>query len=211
MNRPADQPLDIAVLISGGGTTLRNLLECIDRDELNVRVALVISSLADAGGLAYAAAAGIPSLVVRRGDCDSAAAFRQAVFQPCRDAGVALVVMGGFLKHLLIPADFEQRVVNIHPSLIPAFCGKGFYGMKVHQAVLDAGVEETGCTIHFVDNKYDHGPIILQRRVAVEPGDTAEQLAARVFATESEAYPQVLQWISEGRVSVRDGTVVRRD
>lgn len=210
MSRSGDQSLEIAVLISGGGTTLRNLLECIERGELDVRVRLVISSSANAGGLDHAAGAGIPSLVVRRADCDSAETFRRAVFQPCRDAGVELVVMGGFLKHLLIPDDFEHRVLNIHPSLIPAFCGQGFYGLKVHQAVLDAGVQQTGCTIHFVDNEYDHGPIILQRQVSVEPGDTAEQLAARVFAVESEAYPQVLQWMAEGRVSVEDGRVVVR-
>ena len=98
--------------------------------------------------------------------------------------------MGGFLKHVLIPADFENRVVNIHPALIPAFCGQGFYGHRVHEAVLDAGAKMSGCTVHFVDNVYDHGPIILQRTVPVLDDDTPDTLAARVFAAECEAYPE---------------------
>jgi phosphoribosylglycinamide formyltransferase-1 len=110
--------------------------------------------------------------------------------------------MGGFLKHVLIPADFENRVVNIHPGLIPAFCGHGFYGRRVHQAVLDYGAKVSGCTIHFVDDEYDHGPIILQRSVPVEHGDTAEGLARRIFRVECEAYPEALRLIAEGRVQV---------
>ena len=113
-----------------------------------------------------------------------------------------LVVMGGFLKHVLVPPDFENRVTNIHPGLIPAFCGQGFYGLHVHQSVLEYGVKVSGCTIHFVDNQYDHGPIILQRVVPVLDDDTPHSLAARVFEAECEAYPQVLQWIAEGRVHV---------
>ena len=127
---------------------------------------------------------------------------------PCREAEAELVVMGGFLKHVLIPADFENRVINIHPSLIPAYCGKGFYGHRVHEAVLEAGEATSGCTIHFVDNEYDHGPIILQRQVVVEPEDTPESLAARVFEAECEAYPQVIAWIAAGQVSVEQGQVV---
>ncbi len=110
--------------------------------------------------------------------------------------------MGGFLKHVLIPSDFENRVTNIHPGLIPAFCGKGFYGLRVHQAVLDYGVKVSGCTVHFVDNEYDHGPIILQHVVPVLDDDTAESLAARVFDAECEVYPQALQLYAEGRLRV---------
>ena len=108
--------------------------------------------------------------------------------------------MGGFLKHVLIPPDFENRVINIHPALIPAFCGQGMYGLRVHEAVLDYGAKVTGCTVHFVDNQYDHGPIILQRTVEVLPDDTPESLQARVFAAECEAYPEALRLLASGRV-----------
>jgi phosphoribosylglycinamide formyltransferase-1 len=198
-----DHPrLPIAVLISGGGTTFRNLLEKISAGTLDVDVRLVISSSSTAGGLEIAQDQGIPTQVIRAQEFDTPEGFSQAVFDACRDADVQLVVMGGFLKHVLIPPDFENRVTNIHPGLIPAFCGKGFYGLRVHQAVLDYGCKVSGCTIHFVDNEYDHGPIILQRVVPVRDDDTAESLAARVFEAECEAYPQAIQWYAEGRIQV---------
>ena len=111
-------------------------------------------------------------------------------------------VCGGFLKLLKIPPDFEHRVVNIHPSLIPAFCGHGYYGQHVHQAVVDLGVKISGCTVHFVDNQYDHGPIILQRTVPVLDDDTADTLAKRVFAVERHAYPEALNLYAAGRLKV---------
>lgn len=188
--------LPIAVLISGGGTTLRNLIENIRADTLPVEIRLVISSSPTARGLDYAREANIPTLVVEKNNLISDAAFSEAIFGPCRAAGVRYVVMGGFLKHVLIPPDFESRVVNIHPSLIPAFCGHGMYGLKVHQAVLDAGATTTGCTVHFVDNEYDHGPIILQRQVDVRDGDTAESLQGRVFEAECDAYPEALRQLA---------------
>jgi phosphoribosylglycinamide formyltransferase-1 len=116
--------------------------------------------------------------------------------------------MGGFLKRLDIPADFANRVVNIHPGLIPAFCGKGFYGHHVHEAVLEYGAKLSGCTVHFADNQYDHGPVILQKAVPVENDDTPETLAARVFEAECEAYPEAIQLIAEGRVKL-EGRIVR--
>jgi phosphoribosylglycinamide formyltransferase-1 len=118
-----------------------------------------------------------------------------------------LVVMAGFLKHVPIPADFENRVINIHPSLIPAFCGHGMYGLKVHQAALDYGAKVSGCTVHFVDNQYDHGPIIGQWPVPVADDDTAETLQARVFAAECAAYPAVLAALAQGQISVRERKV----
>lgn len=188
-----EQLLPIAVLISGGGTTLLNLIERIRAGELAVEIRLVISSSPAARGLEFAAAAGVPSLVVEKAKGGTAAAYSEAVFGPCRAAGVRYVVMGGFLKHVLIPADFENRVLNIHPALLPAFGGQGMYGLKVHEAVLAAGAKESGCTVHFVDNEFDHGPMILQQRVVVEPGDTPQTLQARVFAAECEAYPAALK------------------
>lgn len=201
-------PYRIAVLISGGGTTLKNLLERIAAGTLPVEIAVVVSSSPSAGGLRYAEAAGIPTVIAERGKFASTTAFSEAVFAPCRERGVRLVVMGGWLKLLEVPADFAGRVVNIHPSLIPSFCGKGFYGLKVHQAVLDYGAKVTGCTIHFVDDQYDHGPILAQRTVEVLPDDTAEALQQRVFRVECEAYPEALAALAAGRVELH-GRIVR--
>ena len=202
--------MPIAVLISGGGTTLRNLIEKVREGSLPVEIRLVISSSADARGLAIAAEAGIPSLVVRKDKLTTADAYSEAIFGPCRNAGVKYVAMGGFLKHVGISADFENRVVNIHPSLIPAFCGHGMYGLRVHQAVLDYGAKVTGCTVHFVDNDYDRGPIILQRPVEVRDDDTAESLQARVFAEECQAYPEALSLLAAGRIQVSGRRVLMR-
>ena len=201
---PTGTRLPIAVLISGGGTTLKNLLVHITEHALPVEITLVISSALDAKGLRYAEEAGIKANVIRPQDHASNEAFGEQVFQLCRDVGVQLVVMGGFLKFVPIPADFENRVINIHPGLIPAFCGKGFFGLRVHQAVLDYGAKVSGCTVHFVDNQYDHGPIILQRVTDVRDDDTAESLQQRVFALECEAFPEAIRLIAEGRVRVED-------
>ena len=202
--------LKLAVLISGGGTTLRNLISRRDAGEIDADFQLVISSDSTAGGLTHAKEANIPCIIVRRKDFDSAEKHSEAVFDACRQANVDFVVMGGYLQHVLIPNDFENRVLNTHPALIPSFCGKGFYGLRVHQAVLDYGAKLSGCTIHFVDNEYDHGPIILQRTVEVYDDDTAESLAKRVFEQECEAYPIVLRLLAEGQISVQGRRVIRR-
>jgi len=117
-------------------------------------------------------------------------------------------VLGGFLKRLTIPEDFTNRVVNIHPALIPAFCGEGMYGHRVHEAVLQYGVKLSGCTVHFADNQYDHGPVILQKAVPVLDDDTPDSLQKRVFQAECQAYPEAIRLIAEDRVSV-DGRRVR--
>jgi phosphoribosylglycinamide formyltransferase-1 len=189
-------PLPIAVLISGGGTTLRNLIEKIQIESLPVDIRLVISSSPKAKGLEFAKAAGINSMVVEKKKELSDSDFSTAVFRPCREAGVKYVVMGGYLKHVLIPTDFENRVLNIHPALLPGFGGKGMYGLHVHEAVIAGREKVSGCTVHFVDNVYDHGPVILQRKVEVKPSDTPETLQARVFAAECEAYPDALRQLA---------------
>lgn len=198
----------IAVLISGGGTTLRNLLQRIAAGRLRVEIALVIASSPDARGLQYALDAEIPTAVIERKAFCSQDEFSQAVFAQCREARADLVVMAGFLKRLTIPADFANRVTNIHPGLIPAFCGHGYYGHHVHEAVLEYGAKLSGCTVHFADNQYDHGPVILQKAVPVLDDDTPDTLAARVFEAECEAYPEAIQLIAEGRVRV-EGRRVR--
>lgn len=204
-------PLTLAVLISGTGRTLKNFIELAVEGQLPVDIRLVVSSSAIAGGLQFAKDAGIPTLVVRRQDFAAGAAgdraFGDAVFGACREAGVEFVAMAGFLKLAPVPDDFADRVVNIHPALIPAFCGPGMYGQRVHQAVLDAGVKVTGCTVHFVDNEYDHGPIIWQQPVPVFDDDTADTLAKRVFESEKEAYPHVLQLLAGGRIKLEVGRV----
>jgi formyltetrahydrofolate-dependent phosphoribosylglycinamide formyltransferase len=206
-NTPNYSPLRLAVLISGGGTTLDNLIKKIDAGELDAEIRVVVSSNPVARGIDLALAAGIPVQIVERREYADLAEFGRATFDPCRAAGVDLVAMGGYLKLVPIPDDFSGRVVNIHPALIPAFCGQGFYGHHVHEAVLAYGAKLSGCTVHFVDNQYDHGPIILQRAVPVEPDDTPETLAARVFEAECEAYPEALRLFAAGRLTI-DGRVV---
>ena len=192
----------LAVLISGAGTTLRNLIDMIAAGQLRAEIVAVISSSDDAKGLRHAAAAGIPAFVVEPKSFARSTDFSVALFDHCRNAGVELVVMGGWLKLVAIPDDFAGRVINIHPALIPSFCGKGMYGPRVHEAVLSAGAKVSGCTVHFVDNQYDEGPIIAQRAVPVLEGDTPASLAARVFAAECELYPQVINWIADGLVKL---------
>ena len=198
------RPLRIAVLISGGGTTLRNLLDHRQQDDLPYDCRSVISSNPHSQGLVIAREAGIPAVTIRKRDFSDGEQHSQAVFGHCRDAGVELVVMGGYLEHLLIPDDFENRVINIHPSLIPSFSGKGFYGLRVHRAVLEYGAKLSGCTVHFVDNEFDHGPIIAQRSCRVLDDDTPETLQRRVFELECELYPQVVTAIARGQISVHD-------
>jgi len=197
----------VAVLISGGGTTLRNLIDRRASGQLNAEIVLVIASTANARGLKFAVDAGIPTLVCEHRSYANDEAFGEAIFGACRQAEASLVVMAGFLKFAPIPLDYQNRVMNIHPALIPAFCGKGFYGERVHQAVLDKGAKLSGCTVHFVDNEYDHGPIILQRAVPVTVDDTAKQLAERVFQAECDALPEAINLFAAGRLSVDGGIV----
>jgi formyltetrahydrofolate-dependent phosphoribosylglycinamide formyltransferase len=192
----------MVVLISGRGTTLANLVQKIEQGELDAEIPLVVSSDPAAGGLAIAASAGIRTAVVERRKHASTAAFSQTIFDLARREQPHLMVMGGWLKLVVIPDDYQHRVTNIHPALIPAFCGKGFYGRRVHEAVLEYGAKVSGCTVHFVDNQYDHGPIILQRVVDVLDNDTPETLAARVFAAECEAYPEALRLYAAGRLRI---------
>lgn len=198
--------LRVAVLLSGSGRTLQNFLDLRARGDLPIDPVLVVGSRPDAYGLERARQAGVPWLVVRRrdfgGDAAGEAAFADVVFGACRQARADLVVLAGWLCLLRpIPADLRGRVVNIHPALLPAFGGKGFYGDRVHEAVLASGATETGCTVHLVDDEYDHGEVLLQRRVPVLPDDDAHALAERVFAAECEAYPEALRKLAALRAA----------
>jgi len=201
----ADRPperLRLAVLISGGGSTMFNLADHVDRGELDAEIVLVLASNPKAGGIERARQRGFDVDVVDRKRHETPESFGLAVWPKVRAAGAELVVLAGFLSLLPIPEDFEHRVVNIHPALLPKFGGRGMFGRHVHAAVLDAGERESGCTVHFADNEYDHGPVILQRRCPVEPGDTPETLAARVQEAERRALPEAIQRIAAGRVRV---------
>jgi phosphoribosylglycinamide formyltransferase 1 len=208
MTTPA--PLPIAVLVSGGGTTLQNLIDRIAAGALHARIVLVISSRVDAYGVVRAKQAGLPVGIVSRRDFTSTEQFSKAIFDLCRQNGAELVCLGGFLQLLRVPKDFEGRVMNIHPALLPAFGGKGMYGRHVHEAVLAAGVKQSGCTVHFVDNEYDHGPVILQWRVPVLKNDTPETLAARVFEQECDAYPEAIRLYAEKTRNHRDTEAQRK-
>jgi phosphoribosylglycinamide formyltransferase 1 len=203
-------PLRLAVLLSGSGTTLQNFLDRIADGRLAARIVLVVSSNPGAFGLQRAEQAGIPTAAVERKTCADDREFSERIFTLCRQADAQLVCMAGLLKLLLIPDDFHLRVLNIHPSLIPAFCGHGYYGRRVHEAVLASGVQVTGCTVHFADNEYDHGPIILQRTVPVLADDSPETLARRVFEQECEAYPEAIQLYAEKRLIIEGRRVKRQ-
>jgi phosphoribosylglycinamide formyltransferase 1 len=205
--RPLNRPIRLGMLISGGGTTLVNFLRRIEAGKLQAEIPIVVGSRPDCGGLEHARAAGIRTEVVSRKACTSVEDFSDRIFSLLREVRVDLVPLAGFLSLIRIPDDFANRVLNIHNALIPAFCGKGLYGIKVHRAVLARGVKVSGCTVHFADNLYDHGPIIVQKAVPVLEGDTPEALAARVFEAECEAYPQAVQLFAEARLEVIESTV----
>ena len=201
----------ITVLISGGGTTLRNLIELRQRGDLEVEIREVISSSPKAAGNQFAIEANIPLVVLPRPQFPSDEQLSHAIFNACRESGTDLVVAGGFLRRLVVPNEFENRVINIHPSLIPAFSGQGYYGMRVHESVIEHGCKLSGCTVHFVDNEYDHGPIIAQRSVDVLPKDSPQTLQQKIFAEECKLYPAVIHQIAAGQVRVVDRTVEIRE
>ncbi len=198
---------NIAVLISGGGTTLKNLIQKRDSGLLAADIVQVVSSNAKAPGNEFARQNDIPLALISRNSYGDARKFSDAVFRRCRDAKTNLVVMAGFIQRLCIPPDFQNRVINIHPSLIPSFSGKGFHGNRVHAAVIEFGCKISGCTVHFVDDQYDHGPIIAQETVRVEANDTVETLQQRVFETECRVYPTVINSIVNDRVSIAKRSV----
>jgi formyltetrahydrofolate-dependent phosphoribosylglycinamide formyltransferase len=194
--------LSIGVLISGGGTSLENLAARIADGRLaGVRIGQVISSRARVRGVEIARQAGLPLEVIRRQDFAGEDPFSAALSATLDRAGVELAVLAGFLCHWRLPRRYEFRALNMHPALLPRFGGQGMYGRHVHEAVLAAGEQESGCTVHVVDALYDHGPIVAQRRVPVRPDDTPDTLAARVMAVERELYPEVLGQVAQRGVA----------
>jgi len=205
---PLLRPVRLGVLISGGGTTLLNFLEAMHRGELAAEIPVVIASRADCKGVERSHSRGLRCEVIERRAFPDVAGFSRAIFDTLRAAQVDLVTLAGFLSLIEIPDDFLGRVMNIHPALIPAFCGHGFYGHHVHEAVLARGCKLSGCTVHFADNHYDQGPIVLQQAVPVLDTDTPDTLAARVFEAECSVYPEAIRLFASGRLEIHDRRVV---
>ena len=197
----------LAVLLSGSGTTLENILQRIEKGELNASVEIVIGTKESAYGLVRARKRDIPAEVVNPSDFGGADDFSRELAGVIDRYNADLVILAGFMFLFTIPERYEGRVMNIHPALIPAFSGKGYYGHHVHEAVLERGVKVTGCTVHFVDNVYDNGPIILQKTVEVKDDDTPGSLAERVQEAEREAYPEAIRLFSEGRLLIKNRRV----
>jgi formyltetrahydrofolate-dependent phosphoribosylglycinamide formyltransferase len=200
--------IKLAVLVSGGGTTLQNLIDVIAAKQLEADIRVVIGSKIGLKGLTRAADAKIMNFVVERSAYDDGAEFSREIFSLCDDAGADLVCLAGWLCLLDIPAKYHGRVMNIHPALLPSFGGKGMYGKRVHQAVIDQGCKISGCTVHLVDSTYDTGPIVIQRTCPVLEDDTADVLAHRVFEEEKIAYPEAVRLFQAGRLRV-EGKRVR--
>jgi formyltetrahydrofolate-dependent phosphoribosylglycinamide formyltransferase len=204
MNQPR---LRLAVLLSGSGTTLHNLIEHIESGQLYASIVVVISSQRDAYGLQRAIRHGLEAICLPRQSYPEAHRYDAELNHILDGYAPDLIALAGYLHLFRFAPHYRWRVMNIHPSLIPAFCGKGFYGLKVHQAALDYGVKVSGCTVHFVDEQYDHGPIILQRVVPVYEEDSPERLAQRVTVEEHKAYPEAIQLFAEGRLRLEERRV----
>lgn len=203
--------LKLGVLVSGGGTNLQAILDAIDQGEIqNAKVTFVISNNPNAYALTRAEKHGIPAVCISPKNYENRELFHEALVQALKDAGVDLIVLAGYLVAVppVMVKAFPNRIINIHPSLIPSFCGKGFYGLHVHEGVLGRGVKVTGATVHFVDEGTDTGPIILQKAVAVQEGDTPEILQRRVMEqAEWKILPRAIHLIANGKVTVTDGKV----
>lgn len=195
----------LGALISGGGTTLINILEYIRQGKLNAQIAVVISSRSTVAGVERAGNAGLNVKIIRRKDHPDIDEFSKSIEDELVAANVDLVIQGGWLCLWKIPDRYENRVMNIHPALLPSFGGQGMWGHHVHEAVLKAGCKVSGCTVHFCTNEYDKGPIIVQRCCEVKDDDTPESLAARVFEQECIAYPQAINLFAEGKLMIRNG------
>ena len=200
----------LAVLVSGGGSNLQALIDNIEAGRIDARIALVIASKPGVFALERAKKAGIPTQVIRRGEYATQDAFDDALLAALREAAIEGVVLAGYLSILSarVVRAYERAILNIHPALIPSFCGKGYYGGRVHSAVLAYGAKVSGATVHFVDEGADTGPIILQDTVRVEEDDTPETLAARVLEVEHRILPQAVGLFCEDRLEL-DGRKVR--
>jgi len=192
----------LGVLISGGGRTMMNILEHINKENLDAKIALVISSRSMAAGVEKAKNAGLDVKIIRKKDYPDIDEFSRKIDEQLVAADVDLVVQAGWLCLWKIPMRYKNRVMNIHPALLPSFGGKGMWGHHVHEAVLEKGCKVSGCTVHFCTNEYDKGPIIVQRGCEVKENDTPDSLASRVFEHECVAYPEAIKLFQQGRIAI---------
>jgi len=210
--RELGRPVRLAVLLSGGGTTLQNLLEEIAAGRLSAEVVVVIASRSGVAGLDRARAAGLATRTVPRNGFSDTNEFNDALHRELAHFDLDLVILAGFLSLFDPRSRYRYRVLNIHPALIPAFSGAGYYGAHVHRAVIESGVKVSGCTVHFADDEYDHGPIILQEAVTVADDDTPATLAARVHEAENRLYPEAIRLWAAGRLELAGRRVrIRQD
>jgi len=200
--------ISAAVLLSGTGSTLQNLIGWIAAGKLPAKIAVVLSSKPDAYGVTRAKDAGIPVVIVNRKGFKDHTKFAQEVNDRLAKFDLDLIVLAGYSHLLLLDKLRNIPAINIHPALIPSFCGKGFYGDKVHKAVLEQGIKVTGVTVHFVDEEYDHGPIVLQEAVRVRRDDTIASLRSRVQRIEHRLYPEAIKLFAEGRLRVEGRKVI---
>ena len=203
--------LKAAVLVSGGGTNLQAILDAIDSGKItNAEVSLVISNNPNAYALKRAENHGIEAVCISPKEFESREKFHEALLKKLQESGAELIVLAGYLVAIppMMVEAYPNKIINIHPSLIPSFCGKGFYGLKVHDAVLARGVKVTGATVHFVDAGTDTGPIILQKAVKVKDGDTSKELQRRVMEkAEWKILPEAINLIANDKITVTDGIV----
>ena len=194
-------PVKIGVLISGGGTNLQSLIDNIENGYIDAEISVVISNKKDVYGLTRAKNKGIDNIYIDREKCNSSLEYDREIMKELERRNVELVVLAGYIKILgkEFVERYEKRIINVHPSLIPSFCGKGFYGKKVHQAAIDYGVKITGATVHFVDAGTDTGPIILQEVVKVEKQETVETLQKKVLEVEHKILPKAVKLYCEGK------------
>jgi phosphoribosylglycinamide formyltransferase-1 len=191
--------MNLAIFLSGTGTNFKAIAAAVGNGDIPARITLVASNKPDAPGLEAAKMMGLNTIIFQREEFPDGSSFAEYMLEVLKHHDVQLIVLAGYLRMIppLVVRIFRKRIINIHPALLPDFGGKGMYGMNVHRAVIGSGVEETGVTVHYVDEKYDHGEIIAQQRVPVMLGDTPETLAARVLKVEHEFYPQVIMRLVE--------------
>ncbi len=199
--------LRLGVLVSGGGRTLLNIADCIERGELPASVAMVISSRAEVPAVQRARERGFDVRIATRKSFTDEIEMHDAITSWLLEHLVDVVCLAGYLRWFRVDSSFENRVMNIHPALLPDHGGHGMYGPRVHRAVLESGATVSGCTVHFVDDQYDHGPIILQRTCPVLPDDDEDHLADRVFEQECVAYPESIRLFAADRLSIEQGVV----
>jgi phosphoribosylglycinamide formyltransferase-1 len=200
-------PSRLVVLASGGGRTLENIQERIRKGELDARIELVIVSGAELGAAAKARALDLPLLVISKKSYPDRASREHRLVGAILEARPDLVLLAGWLQLLPIPPELEGKVLNIHPALLPAFGGKGFYGHRVHEAVAASATTVSGCTVHFASDQYDIGPVVLQTAVGIPAGSAPDTIADLVFQRECEAYPEAVRLLLEERAVWHDGQI----